>query len=162
MTLRRRALSVVAALAVAVGAVACASSDTADPEASATAPTASGTAASGGPTSTIDSEALRAARAFTDALNRGDRAAAEALLTPAARFDSVGRVYPDRDAIFDRFLDPEVIAVGGQYAERDVRTEGDRLVVAYDFTTRSGGRETFTYAYQVRGGLITDVIGRYV
>lgn len=149
MRFRHRVLSAVAMVTIAGGAC--------------ETPVTSGTPAPQGTLpSTVDNEALRVARAFTDALNRGDGAAARALVEPSARFDSVGRVYPDRDAIFERFLDPEVIAVGGQYAERSTRTEGGRLVVKYDFTTRSGGRETFTYAYQIRDGLIADVIGRYV
>ncbi|MBM0206507.1 nuclear transport factor 2 family protein [Micromonospora sp. STR1s_5] len=102
------------------------------------------------------------ARTLTDALNRGDSAAARAVFAPTARFDSVGRIYPDRDAIFDRFIDPEVIALGGRYTELSSRTDGDRLVVEYNFTTRSGGREHFTYAYRIQDGVITDVIGRYV
>jgi hypothetical protein len=156
MTTRRRRLASIAIMATVLATAACASDETTGPGALATTP------ATDVVSSTADSEALRVARAFTAALNRGDSAAARACFSPSGRFDSVGRIYPDRNAIFDRFLDPEVIAVGGRYAERSTRTEGDRLVVAYTFTTRSGGREDFTYAYQIRDGLITDVIGRYV
>jgi SnoaL-like domain len=109
-----------------------------------------------------DQTGVGVARAFTDALNDGDSAAARALFAADARFDSVGRIYPDRDAIFDRFIDPEVIAVQGRYTERSTRLDGDRFVVEYDFTTGSGGREHFTYAYRIEDGLITDVVGRYV
>jgi hypothetical protein len=156
VTAHRRRLASVAIAATVLATAACASNDDTGRGAVATAP------ANSVASSTADSEALRVARALTAALNRGDSAAARTHFSPSARFDSVGRIYPDRDAIFDRFLDPEVIAVGGQYAERSTRTEGDRLVVAYTFTTRSGGREDFTYAYRIRDGLITDVVGRYV
>ncbi|MEV0719419.1 nuclear transport factor 2 family protein, partial [Asanoa sp. NPDC050611] len=99
---------------------------------------------------------------FAEAANAGDRAAVAALFAPDARFDSVGRIYPDRAAIMDRFLGPEVLDAGGRYAPGEQRWEGDRLVVAYEFTTRSGGRERFTYAYLVRDGVIRDVVGRYL
>ncbi|MBG0565564.1 nuclear transport factor 2 family protein [Actinoplanes aureus] len=138
---------VAALLAVALALAAC------DPGTPAPATTASSTTEAGG---------TEVVRSFIEALNRGDGDAARALVAPDARFDSVGRLYPDRQAIFDRFLDPEVIAVGGRYSERGSRTEGDRLVVEYDFTTGSGGRERFTYAYRIDDGLIVDVVGRYV
>jgi hypothetical protein len=125
-------------------------------------PPATGAPSSPVPAGPADRAAIGVVRALTDALNDGDSAAARVLFAPHARFDSVGRIYPDRDAIFDRFLDPEVIAVRGRYTERSTRVDGDRLVVEYDFTTGSGGRERFTYAYRVEDGLITDVIGRYV
>ncbi len=139
--------------------------------AAACSPSSSPTAADPAPSSVViitppgaagDQASLTVVRNLTDALNRGDSAAARALFAPTARFDSVGRIYPDRDAIFDRFLDPEVIGLGGRYTERATRTDGDRTVVEYDFTTRSGGSEHFTYAYRLRNGLITDVVGRYV
>jgi hypothetical protein len=134
-----------------------------DPSTGAAAPppatAGAGPAASPSPATPAD---IRVARGFTDALNRGDGAAARASFAATARFDSVGRIYPDRDAIFGRFLDPEVIAAGGRYTELSTRADGDRLVVEYEFTTRSGGREHFTYAYRIENGLIVDVIGRYL
>ena len=105
---------------------------------------------------------LRLVRALTDALNRGDATGARECFAPTARFDSVGRIYPDRDAIFGQFLEPEVIGAGGRYTELSNKIEGDRLVVEYNFTTTGGGREHFTYAYRIEQGLITDVIGKYV
>ncbi|GAA1852928.1 nuclear transport factor 2 family protein [Asanoa iriomotensis] len=102
------------------------------------------------------------AQRFAEAANAGDRTAVTALFAPDARFDSVGRIYPDRTAIIDTFLGPEVLDAGGRYAPGEQRWEGDRLVVSYTFTTRSGGQERFTYAYLIQDGLIRDVVGRYV
>ncbi|MCE7007191.1 nuclear transport factor 2 family protein [Kibdelosporangium philippinense] len=112
------------------------------------------------------SEADRAAapgvaQRFLDAANAGDSAGVAATFAENARFDSVGRIYPSRKDIMDRFLDPEVIRVGGKYEATGTRWDGNRYVVDYKFTTRGGGGETFNYAYLVREGLIQDVIGRY-
>jgi hypothetical protein len=161
MTRHRPALprSIAVVLLGAVAVAACGTDPSTDSTATPPAPPASSATS---PLVASTDRTVGVVRALVDALNRGDSTAARALFAPTARFDSVGRIYPDRDAIFDRFLDPEVIAVGGRYTERSTRVDGDRLVVEYDFTTRSGGREHFTYAYRVQDGLITDVIGRYV
>ncbi|MEJ3657939.1 nuclear transport factor 2 family protein [Actinomycetes bacterium KLBMP 9759] len=106
--------------------------------------------------------ALQAAERLVTALNHGDEAGVRAAFAPDARFDSVGRIYPDREAIMDRFLIPEVLRIGGTY--RTLATApgvGDRVVVEYEFTTSSGGRERFTYDYLVIGTTIKDVVGRY-
>jgi hypothetical protein len=107
--------------------------------------------------------ALAAADRLTTALNGGDEAGVRAAFAPDARFDSVGRIYPDREAIMSRFLVPEVLRVGGTYRTVAV-TPGndDRVVVEYEFTTSSGGRERFTYDYLVVDGSIKDVVGRYL
>ena len=62
-----------------------------------------------------------------------------------------------------RFLVPEVLRVGGTYRTL-AATPGtdDRVVVEYEFTTSSGGRERFTYDYLVVDGSIKDVVGRYL
>ena len=152
-----------AALALTTVCTACTSA--ASPPA---APTTTGAPSSQPVPSTAPSEAaadpeqLEIARALTDALNRGDSAAARALFSPTARFDSVGRIYPDRDAIFARFINPEVIALGGTYTELSAQNDEGRLVVEYNFATRSGGREHFTYAYLIENNLIADVVGDYV
>ncbi|GIG91136.1 nuclear transport factor 2 family protein [Plantactinospora endophytica] len=99
---------------------------------------------------------------FATAANAGDEEAVAALFAPDARFDSVGRIYPSRDDIMTRFLVPEVLRVGGRYEPGERRWDGTRLTVTYRFTTASGGREEFTYAYLVRDGLIRDVVGRYL
>ena len=106
---------------------------------------------------------LAVADRLTTALNGGDEDGARAAFAPDARFDSVGRIYPDREAIMSRFLVPEVLRVGGTYRTVAV-TPGndDRVVVEYEFTTSSGGRERFTYDYLVVDGSIKDVVGRYL
>jgi hypothetical protein len=138
-------------LTILLGATAC--------QATTPEPASTGGAATGpaGPAN-VDPAALRTVRSFIDALNRGDAEAAKALLAPTARFDSAGRIFPSRDAIMDDFLTPDVIRPGGHYTEKSVTTADDRIVAEYEF----GGREHFTYAYQILDGLITDVIGRYV
>ncbi|WP_433269146.1 nuclear transport factor 2 family protein [Actinosynnema sp. CS-041913] len=98
---------------------------------------------------------------FVDAANAGDSAAVAATFAENARFDSVGRIYPSRKDIMDRFLDPEVIEAGGKYEVTGTRWNGDRYVVDYKFTTGGGGSEVFYYEFLVRDGLIQDVIGRY-
>ncbi|WP_409494282.1 nuclear transport factor 2 family protein [Amycolatopsis sp. cmx-11-12] len=98
---------------------------------------------------------------FTDAANKGDSPGVAATFAEQARFDSVGRIFPSREAIMSRFIDPEVIGVGGRYEITGARWAGDRYVVDYRFTTRSGGEEIFYYAFLVRDGLIRDVLGRY-
>lgn len=122
------------------------------------------------PTSTTStaplSEADRAAapelaQRFVEAANAGDSAAVAATFAEDARFDSVGRIYPSRRDIMDRFLDPEVIDAGGRYEVTGARWNGERYRVDYTFTTRSGAREVFYYEFLVRDGLIRDVIGRY-
>ena len=61
------------------------------------------------------------------------------------------------------FLVPEVLRVGGTYRTLAVAPgRDDRVVVEYEFTTSSGGRERFTYDYLVVAGTIKDVVGRYV
>jgi hypothetical protein len=105
--------------------------------------------------------AERIADRFLHAANSGNRDATAALFADSARFDSVGRIYASRDDIMNRFLIPEVLETGGRYHVTRTDWAGDRYVVAYEFTTSSGGREQFTYAYLIRDGLIHDVIGRY-
>ncbi|WP_162907608.1 nuclear transport factor 2 family protein [Allorhizocola rhizosphaerae] len=106
--------------------------------------------------------AEQVAQRFLEAANAGDEAGVAALFAEDARFDSVGRIYSNRQEIMDRFLVPEVLRVGGRYESTGQQWQGDRLTVTYRFTTRSGGQERFTYAYLIRDGLIRDVIGRYI
>ncbi|WP_033435611.1 nuclear transport factor 2 family protein [Saccharothrix syringae] len=101
------------------------------------------------------------AERFLQAANAGDSAAVAALFAEDARFDSVGRIYPSRRDIMDRFLDPEVIEAGGRYTVTGSGWYGDRYRVEYDYDTGHGGKEVFYYDYLVRDGLIQDVIGRY-
>ncbi|MHA6627194.1 hypothetical protein ACU61A_17300 [Pseudonocardia sichuanensis] len=113
--------------------------------------------------SVAQQQALAVAERFTEAANRGDEAGVRDAYAPEARFDSVGRIYPDREAILERFLIPEVLRAGGTYqALSAVPGAGERVVVEYEFTTSRGGREHFTYDYLVTDGTIRDVIGRYV
>ncbi|TMQ90107.1 nuclear transport factor 2 family protein [Actinomadura soli] len=106
-------------------------------------------------------EAERVARRFLDAANAGDAKGVEAAFAENARFDSVGRVYPSRADIMNRFLIPEVLDVGGRYKAIGSRWDGDRYVVRYDFKTSGGGGESFSYAFLIQDGLIRDVAGRY-
>lgn len=106
-------------------------------------------------------EAERIARRFTDAANAGDEDGVRRTLAEDARFDSVGRIYPSRDDIMNRFLVPEVLRAGGRYRVVGDRWNGERYVVDYEFTTGGGGRESFYYDYLIRDGLIRDVVGRY-
>jgi hypothetical protein len=125
--------------------------------------TAPSSPAAGGELGDAQRSALAAADRLTTALNGGDEAGARAALAPDARFDSVGRIYPNREAIMNRFLVPEVLRVGGTYRTVAVTPgRADRVVVEYEFTTSSGGRERFTYDYLVVDGRITDVVGRYL
>jgi hypothetical protein len=111
----------------------------------------------------VDRDAVeQVAQRFLEAANSGDEAAVAALFAQDARFDSVGRIYANRQEIMDRFLVPEVLRAGGRYESVEQQWQGDRLTVSYRFTTRSGAQERFTYAYLVRDGLIRDVIGRYL
>jgi len=105
--------------------------------------------------------AERVAERFAEAANAGNAEEVAATFSPDARFDSVGRIYPSRQDIMDRFLIPEVLNAGGRYTVKNTRWDGDRYVVDYDFETGSGGRETFYYAFLIRDDLIHDVIGRY-
>ncbi|WP_147449396.1 hypothetical protein [Actinomadura pelletieri] len=106
-------------------------------------------------------EAERVAHRFLDAANAGDAKRVGATFAVNARFDSVGRVYPSRADIMNRFLIPEVLDVGGRYKATASRWDGDRYVVNYDFTTRGGAAESFSYAFLIQDGLIRDVVGRY-
>jgi hypothetical protein len=152
----RRALVLLTTLALAT---AC---GTQDEPAAGVPGTAPAVDATGGRSVPDRAGAEEVARRFAEAANSGDERAVAALFAPDARFDSVGRIYPSRADIMDRFLVPEVLDAGGRYQAGERRWDGDRLVVTYDFTTGSGGRERFTYAYLIRDGLIRDVIGRYV
>ncbi|CAL9624388.1 hypothetical protein SUDANB95_05891 [Actinosynnema sp. ALI-1.44] len=128
----------------------------------ATEPAATPTTTTTAPLSEADRTAAPGlAQRFVDAANAGDSAAVAATFAEDARFDSVGRIYPSRRDIMDRFLDPEVIDAGGRYEVTGTRWNGDRYRVDYTFTTRSGAREVFHYEFLVRDGLIRDVIGRY-
>ncbi|WP_158581405.1 nuclear transport factor 2 family protein [Actinomadura spongiicola] len=106
-------------------------------------------------------EAERVARRFLDAANAGDPKRVEATFAENARFDSVGRIYPSRADIMNRFLIPEVLDVGGRYKVTGSRWDGDRYVVNYDFKTSGGAAESFSYAFLIQDGLIRDVVGRY-
>ncbi|MFI0481117.1 hypothetical protein ACH34T_10855 [Actinomadura sp. 9N215] len=106
-------------------------------------------------------EAERVARRFVDAANAGDAKGVEATFVENARFDSVGRIYPSRADIMNRFLIPEVLDVGGHYTATGSRWDGDRYVVNYDFKTSGGGGESFSYAFLIQDALIRDVVGRY-
>ncbi len=119
--------------------------------------------ASGPSTATADRAAAeRIVDRFLQAANAGDRTAVAAVFAEEASFDSVGRIYPSRDDIMNRFLIPEVLEAGGKYKSTGSRWEADRLVVDYTFTTRSGANERFSYSYLIRDDLIRDVIGRYL
>lgn len=98
---------------------------------------------------------------FAEAANAGDAEAVAATFAEDARFDSVGRIYPSREDIMDRFLIPEVLEPGGRYTVTGERWNGDRYRVDYDYATGYGGTEVFYYEYLVRDGLIQDVVGRY-
>ncbi|SDC90832.1 nuclear transport factor 2 family protein [Actinokineospora iranica] len=132
------------------------------PPAANTSAAATGTSAPAAPLSDVDKEAAPAvAQRFADLANAGDSAGVAATFAEDARFDSVGRIYPSREAIMSRFLDPEVIRAGGKYEVTGTRWNGDRYVVDYRFTTGGGGQESFYYEFLIRDGLIRDVIGRY-
>jgi hypothetical protein len=153
--------AVTAALIALAG---CGAGTSAEPQATGSAQqTASSSPAAGAELSEAHRTALDVAERLTTALNNGDEAGVRAAFAPDARFDSVGRIYPDREAIMSRFLVPEVLRVGGTYRALAV-TPGndDRVVVEYEFTTAAGGRERFTYDYLVVAGTIKDVVGRYV
>jgi SnoaL-like domain len=98
---------------------------------------------------------------FIQAANRGDITALRTLFAADARFDRAGTIFTGRDEIIGRFLKPEVTDAGGRYTETGRRSEGGRLVVAFNFDTGRGGQERFTYSFLVRNGQIADVIGRY-
>ena len=100
-------------------------------------------------------------RRFVTAANSGDADGVAQTFAPTARFDSVGRIYQGRDDIMDRFLKPEVLALGGQYTILGVTHVAESVTV--EFTFRAGSSvEHFTYRCVVRDGLIHDVVGRYV
>jgi SnoaL-like domain len=98
---------------------------------------------------------------FIHAANVGDVTALRSLFAADARFDRAGTIFTGRDEIIDRFLKPDVADAGGRYTETGRRIDGNRLVVAFNFDTGSGGQERFTYSFLVRSGQIADVIGRY-
>ncbi|MFJ9521985.1 nuclear transport factor 2 family protein [Kitasatospora sp. NPDC101801] len=160
------ALLTVAALATACGSTGRTAAGPA-PVASASA-TAGTTAAGTGtePTATgtpARPQDLTVIRAFTDAANRGDLARVSSSYAPDAHFDRAGAQFAGRDRIVNSFLRPDVLEDGGHYREISVTAAGDRTVVEYVFTARGGAvTEHFTYAYLIRDGVITHVIGRYV
>ncbi|MEW9552814.1 nuclear transport factor 2 family protein [Nonomuraea sp. NPDC050783] len=100
---------------------------------------------------------------FVAAINAGDKSATRDTFDPAARFDSVGRIYQGVEDIMSRFLVPEVIEAGGRYELLSLTASpGERVVAEYDFSTAGGGRERFTYDCAVRAGRFHDCVGRYV
>jgi hypothetical protein len=103
----------------------------------------------------------RAVLNYIQAVNAGDRAKATAAVAENARFDIAGRVLQSRAEIMDNFLFPEVIGAGGHYQALGSRWERGRLIVDYEFTTRSGGQESFHYSYLTRDGRIQELVGRY-
>ncbi|NRQ34583.1 SnoaL-like domain-containing protein [Nonomuraea sp. NN258] len=141
----------VAVMALAVTAGACAQ---ATPSPIAT----SGSTAPAVPTSGRTEDVVDA---FVRAANSGDAAALRKLFAPDARFDRAGTVFTGA-AIVDDFLKPDVTDAGGRYRETSRRVEGERLTVAFTFDTGHGGQELFTYSFLVRGGRISDVVGRYL
>lgn len=159
-----RRLLAAAGTAALIALAGCGATTSAGPPAAEPArPAATATPPAGGELGGAHREALSAAERFTAALNGGDEAGVRASFAPDARFDSVGRIYPDREAIMSRFLVPEVLRVGGTYRTLTANAgNGGRVVVEYEFTTSSGGRERFTYDYLVVAGTIKDVVGRYV
>ncbi|MBT2207781.1 nuclear transport factor 2 family protein [Actinomadura sp. NEAU-AAG7] len=136
-------------LALATGCSGTARPGRADPSGSPAAPPADRAAAE------------RIAQRFVEAANAGDRKGVAAVFAENARFDSVGRIYRSREEIMTRFLIPEVLDAGGRYKVTRSRWDGERYRVDYDFSTGSGGGESFSYAFLVRDGLIRDVLGRY-
>ncbi|MEV1320267.1 nuclear transport factor 2 family protein [Micromonospora arborensis] len=119
-------------------------------------------APAGEPAAGVDKAAVeRVAQRFVDAANAGDEDGVRSTFAPNAQFDSVGRIYPSRDAIMDRFLIPEVLRAGGRYKAVGSRWNGERYIVDYEFSTGGGGREVFYYDYLIRDGVIHDVVGRY-
>jgi hypothetical protein len=156
----RTATSTAALIALA----GCGATTSAEPPAAGSPqPTVVSSPVAGAELSQAHRAALAVADRLTAALNDGDEVRVRAAFAPDARFDSVGRIYSDREAIMSRFLVPEVLRVGGTYRAVGV-TPGndDRVVVEYEFTTANGGRERFTYDYLVVAGTIKDVVGRYV
>jgi SnoaL-like domain len=136
--------------------------DSSSPRSQASAATAAPATPGAGTTAadTPDAAAAVVTR-FIQAANRGDVTALRTLFAADARFDRAGAIFTGRDEIIDRFLKPDVTDAGGRYTETGRRPEGNRLVVAFNFDTGSGGQERFTYSFLVRNGQIADVIGRY-
>jgi hypothetical protein len=162
-TVRSRSLAAVGTAALIVLAGCGVTTSAESPAAGSARQTASSSPVVDAELSEAHRAALGVAERLTTALNNGDEAGVRAAFAPDARFDSVGRIYPDREAIMSRFLVPEVLRVGGTYRALAVAPgEDDRVVVEYEFTTASGGRERFTYDYLVVAGTIKDVVGRYV
>ncbi|MEU4449428.1 nuclear transport factor 2 family protein [Actinosynnema sp. NPDC050801] len=152
-----------AALAL-VAAAACSSEEPAAEAGQTTTATGAGTVTSTESVPLSDADRAAApdvAKRFAEAANAGDAEGVAATFAEDARFDSVGRIYPSRQEIMDRFLTPEVIEPGGRYEVTGERWNGDRYRVDYDFDTGRGGSEVFYYEFLVRDGLIQDVIGRY-
>jgi ketosteroid isomerase-like protein len=106
-------------------------------------------------------EAEGVVRQFVEAANRGDAKAVANSFAPNARFDSIGRIYQGREQIMQRFLEPEVLALGGRYEIVGVSWEGE--AVTFEFNFRAGSLyEHFTYRCLVRNGQLQEVVGRYV
>ncbi|ONI85472.1 hypothetical protein ALI22I_27090 [Saccharothrix sp. ALI-22-I] len=148
-----------AALALVVTAACATSNPSPEDEQTLSAVAASAEAA---PLSDADRAAApELAKRFMEAANAGNSDAVAATFAENARFDSVGRIYPSRKDIMDRFINPEVIKPGGEYKVTGEKWEGNRYRVDYDYSTGYGGTEIFYYEYLVRDGLIQDVVGRY-
>jgi ketosteroid isomerase-like protein len=110
---------------------------------------------------TARAEAEGVVRQFVEAANRGDAKAVANSFAPNARFDSIGRIYQGREQIMQRFLEPEVLALGGRYEIVGVSWEGE--FVTFEFNFRAGSLyEHFTYRCLVRNGQLQEVVGRYV
>jgi SnoaL-like domain len=139
--------------------------DSSSPRSQASATTAAPATSGAGTTAPVGADTPDATAAvvtrFIQAVNRGDVTALRTLFAADARFDRAGTIFTGRDDIIDRFLKPDVTDAGGRYTETGRRPEGNRLVVAFNFDTGSGGQERFTYSFLVRNGQIADVIGRY-
>ncbi|MFR9795722.1 nuclear transport factor 2 family protein [Streptomyces sp. MS06] len=114
------------------------------------------------PSGSVSAEALGVARGFTAAANAGDLEGIAAYYAADARFDRAGTLFRGRRAIIEDFMATDVVGDAGHYRELSVRAAGERTVVEYLFTSGSGAREHFTYSYRIEGGLIRDVVGRYV
>jgi hypothetical protein len=112
----------------------------------------------------VDENLVAVARRLTNALNAGNERDAQAAFADNAIFDSVGRIYNGSADIMGRFLTPEVIRARGRYREERITADPNNrniITIQYDFRAPNY-QERFTYAYEIRNGVIVNVLGRYL